>query len=570
VTDLMIRGGHVIDGTGADAREADVRVRGGRIVEVGPGLVGEGEQELDASGAFVAPGFIDGHTHLDPALFWDPGCDPLPGHGVTTVVTGNCSLSLAPLRAEHRARLIDMFCFIEDLPVEAFETGVPWSWDGFGEYRDRFNERGAAVNQASLVGHSALRLYVMGEDAYDRASHDDERRAILDLFEECLEAGAFGLSTSFADVDRTGRPVPSRAAEDSEFLGLLEMMGRRGQGVLEFVPRMQEPEAHMADIDRVHRLARSTGVRATWTQLIVSADSVAFAEALLAQAGKTQEEGPGVFPQVSPRPFDVNLSFESTPLFMSQPAWHELVQANPDEKRRMLRSEAWRERARADFDRPGPSLFPKDRPQQIMFTRAQAETERRWVGSSLREIADTRGVHLADALADLVDRNDLDPGITMVDLSNEDPEQVAKLITSPATLTAASDAGAHAQMMCGAGDSTLLLTRHVRERGDLRLAEAVRSLTSDMARFFGIPDRGRVASGYAADLVVFDLDELEYPEAELVRDLPGGGARLRRGAGGYRATLVGGVLTHENGEPTGRTPGCMLMPRSSVRTTSQG
>ena len=215
--DLLVRGGEVIDGRGAPPRRADLRVRAGRITEIGIDLKPQGERQIDAGGAFVTPGFIDGHTHVDPALWWDPGCDPLPSHGVTTVVTGNCSLSLAPLKKENRASLTDMFCFIEDLPNEAFEAGIPWSWETWPEYRSAFDARGAAVQVAPLVGHSALRLHVIGEESYERASTEAERTAIAALMRECLTAGAFGLSTSFLDTDRAGRPVPSRAADDAAY-----------------------------------------------------------------------------------------------------------------------------------------------------------------------------------------------------------------------------------------------------------------------------------------------------------------------------------------------------------------
>jgi N-acyl-D-aspartate/D-glutamate deacylase len=558
VSDLLIRGGSIVDGTGAPSRRADIRVRGGRIVEVASDLAAGDEAEIDASGAVVTPGFVDGHTHYDPSLFWDSGCDPLPGHGVTTVVTGNCSLSLAPLRVADRDQLIDMFCFIEDLPVEAFQRGVPWDWETFEEFRGAFDRRGAAVNQASFVGHSAIRLYVMGDASFLRPSDAREREEIVAVFESCLDAGALGLSTSFADVDRRGRPVPSRAADDAEFLALFRKMAERGRGVLEFVPRMQDPQEQMEDIERVHRFGCATGIAATWTQLVVSEQSVSFVDTLLEQAARTQSEGPGVFPQASPRPFDINLSFESTPLFMHQPSWHAFVQATPTQKRAMLVDDRWRARARDDFDAPGPSMFPKDRPEQILLTRVAEAEQEGWLGKSLAAIAEARGVHLSDALADLLVENNLDPGISMVDLSNEDPEQVARLMTSDSTLCAASDAGAHAQMMCGAGDATLLLTKYVRERGDLTLTEAVRRLTSELSDFFGLGDRGRVGVGQFADLAIFDLEEIAYPDPKFVRDLPGGGRRLSRAAGGYRATIVGGALTHVTGRDTLERPGRMI------------
>jgi len=455
-----------------------------------------------------------------------------------------------------------MFCFIEDLPVAAFEQGIPWTWEDFGAYRSAFDAQGAAVNQASFVGHSALRLYAMGEAAFERPADPSERAEIVAAFEACLDAGAIGLSTSFADVDRQGRPVPSRAADDLEFRALLERMSARGRGVLEFVPRMQDPADQMADIERVHSLGRETGIPATWTQLVVSANSIPLVDQLLEQAARTQSEGPGVFPQASPRPFDVNLSFESTPLFRSQPAWHALVQAPPAEKRRLLGDTEWRREAREQLDAPGPCMFPRDRPEQILLTGTPGDGQDRWLGQSLAAIMRERDLPMGDVLADLLLDNDLAPEITMVDLSNEDPEQVARLITSPHVLCAASDAGAHSQMFCGAGDATLLLTRFVRERGDLGLPEAVRRLTSELADFFGIEDRGRIQPGQVADLVLFDLDRLQWKETGFVADLPGGGRRLTRPPGDYSQTLVGGITTSRGSEPTGAHPGRMLSPES--------
>ena len=562
MSNLLIQDAEVLDGTGAPARRSDVRVRDGRIVEVAPGLVARDEPTLDAGGATLAPGFIDGHTHHDPSLFWDPSCDPLPGHGITSIVTGNCSLSLAPLRADQRSQLIDMFCFIEDLPVVAFERGVPWNWESFAEYRTAFDAQGAAVNQASFVGHSALRLFVMGEDAFVRPADSEERAQLVELFGDCLEAGALGLSTSFADVDRQGRPVPSRSADDDEFHALFDVMARRGRGLLEFVPRMQDLGEQVADIERVHRFGLASGIPATWTQLVVSGGNEHLVDRLLEQAARTQAEGPGVYPQASPRPFDVNLSFESTPLFRFQPAWHSLVQATPDEKRSLLTDRDWRRRACEELEAPGPCMFPRDRPDQILLTSAPGAGQDQWLGRSLASIMVERNQSMGDVLADLLIDNDLDPGITMIDLSNENPDQVARLVTSPHTLCAASDAGAHAQMFCGAGDATLLLTRFVRDRRDLTLPEAVRRITSELADFFGIPDRGRIAPGAHADFTLFELDRLDWQGTAFVSDLPGGGRRLTRPPGRYRATVVGGVLTHEDGKSTGALVGRMIAPES--------
>src|SRR5687768_11131869 len=267
MADLLVRGGTIVDGTGSPPQRGDVRVRDGVIVEVGPNLRPDGERQLDAAGATVAPGFIDTHTHFDPVLWWDPSADPMTLHGVTTVVQGNCSLSLAPLHASDRAALSDVFCFIEDLPLVAFEEHIPWNWTTWQQYRDAFNARGAAVNVVGLVGHSALRWYVMGEAALERAATDDERRALSAALVECLAAGAHGLSTSFSDRDRHGRKVPSRLADDDEFVALTRTLHDASRNVLQFVPEPRNFEAKADDIERVHRVCAGTDVRGTWVQL---------------------------------------------------------------------------------------------------------------------------------------------------------------------------------------------------------------------------------------------------------------------------------------------------------------
>lgn len=224
------QGGTVVDGSGAPGRRADVLVVGDRIAEIGVGLSASGAQVVDASGALVAPGFIDTHTHLDPSLFWDGGADPMPQHGVTTVLTGNCSLSLVPVRPETVASVSEVFCFIEDMPPAVFAAGIPWSWERFDSYRDALDSNGLAVHVAALIGHSVLRMYVMGEEAWERSATDAERLSIAQVLDECLAAGAFGLSSSRIDVDARRRPVPSRLADDAEFDSLFEVLGAARDG----------------------------------------------------------------------------------------------------------------------------------------------------------------------------------------------------------------------------------------------------------------------------------------------------------------------------------------------------
>jgi N-acyl-D-aspartate/D-glutamate deacylase len=565
--ELLVRGGTLVDGTGAPARRADVRVRDGRIAEVGPDLRRDGEAEVDAAGAVVAPGFVDIHTHYDPSLWWDPTAEPIGAHGYTSVVIGNCSLSLAPVRPEHREQLADMFCFIEDMPLEAFGAAVPWNWRTWADYVGAMDAHGAAVNVAGLVGHSALRLYVMGEEAFNRAATDAERDALVAVLDECLAAGAIGMSTSFVDQDRAGRPVPSRKADDAEFAALGAALGRRGGGVLQFVPRFPVDKLWERDVERMADAVRGwPSVQVTYAPLTAGPASLERNERLLGQIARLRAEGIAMWPQVTPRPLDVNVSLERTPLFAGIASWKDLIDADPATKRVWLRDPAWRERARADWDGCRYTLFPWQAPQRVLLARsADARPDlAAWRGRTLEDWRASRGpdAHVSDALADWLVENDLDVSIVTA-ASNDDPALVGPLLADPACLVGASDAGAHLQMMCGAGDSTIFLSRFVRDHGVMTLEAGVRALTSLPAEVFGLPDRGRVVEGAVADLTVFDLDVLAWNPPTFVFDVPPASApRMTRPATGYRATVVAGELTVEDGRATAALPGRML-PRAT-------
>jgi N-acyl-D-amino-acid deacylase len=556
--DLLVRGGTIVDGTAnSEATRADVRVRDRVIVEVGADLERDGEPEIDAGGAIVAPGFIDCHTHYDPSVWWDPLVDPMPQHGVTTVVTGNCSLSLTPVRAADRTRASDVFGFIEDIPVGAFETGIPWTWESYAEWSDALRMHGTAVNVAALVGHSNLRVYVMGDDAWERAATPDERDRLAAVLAECLGAGALGLSTSFVDTDRHAHPVPSRAADTDEFLALIDSLARApgGARVLEFLPWIKEIDRQLDDIERVAHWCGPRGVACTWNQLAQNSRDPSRAERLIEQAHQLHNEGCGVYAQVSPRPFNLNVSFDQTPAFIAVPAWSRLIQLSPDEKRRQLADESWRAQARADWDKVGDgfTIFPVNGLERVRLTSVRSGEER-FLGATFADVVAARGGHPSDVLADWVIEHDLAPGMTAESLSNNDSGKLAELVADSTTVVGASDAGAHLQMMCGAGDSTLLLTEHVRDSRTLSLEAAVHELTGRIATTFGIRDRGVVAPGYVGDLVVFALDELSYLPDTFVHDLPGGAPRLTRPPGGFRATVVAGTVTQRDGVATGARP----------------
>ncbi|OHV29852.1 MULTISPECIES: N-acyl-D-amino-acid deacylase family protein [Pseudofrankia] len=559
MANLLVRGGLLVDGTGSPARAADVRVRGGRVAEVGPGLAPAGERVLDAGGAVVAPGFIDNHTHVDPSLWWDASCDPMPQHGVATVLMGNCSLSLAPVRAADRAGVTSLFCYIEDLPESAFDAAIPWTWESWPDYRAAAAGRGFGVNTIGFVGHTPLRLFVMGPQAWERAATDAERAEMARVLDESLAAGALGLSSSLGfDEDREKRPVPSRLADDAELAALLDVVAARGRA-LQFIPDQTGGRAMRADVERIAALCGPRGIPHTWIGVFHDADHPNAATRMLDHALALQQQGVRTLPQVSPRTLDIRVNWSGgMSWFALADGWHRMVQADAATKRALLVDPAWRAVAREEWDRVPRTMIPHRFPDRLRLVEVRRPELARWVGATLADLVAERGGHPSDVLADWVLDNDLDPGLVGVGVANADPDGVAATLVHPAALIGNSDAGAHLQMMCATGDSTLLLTRHVRDRADLTLEQAVHALTGRQAEAFGLRGRGTVRAGAAGDLVVFALDELAWQTDVFIDDLPAGGSRLRRPSGGYRYTAVAGEVTQQDGELTDARPGRFL------------
>jgi N-acyl-D-aspartate/D-glutamate deacylase len=546
---LLVRGGDVVDGTGAPPRRADVRVRDGRITEVGEDLAARGERVVEAEGAYVAPGLIESHTHYDAAVWWDPDCDPMPAHGCTTLVMANCGLGLAPLRAADRDTIVELFAFIEDIPAEAFRLAVPWTWETYGEYRTSASRHGTAVNTVGFVPHQLLRTWVMGDAAWERPATSAEREQLCAVLDEALAAGAIGLSTSVMDTDRANRPVPSRQADDAEFAGLVGVLARH-RATLQYVPRIRQPE-FLADIERVVEMTRVAGV-----PLLVAGyqleESVADARRELdAFLAHYWDANVPLWVNYSVRPSHVNMHFERSIMWSGVPAWHELANARPDDQRSWLRDREWRERARRDWDACTYTLVPIHGPERLLLMGGPHR------GESLADAIARTGAHPSDALADWLLATDLDGYIRTSHRAIDDTAAV-DVLRAPYTLSGASDAGAHVQMFSGAGDSTYLLAHLVRDVGRVSVEEAVHALTAKQTRFFGIPDRGVVEPGAVGDLVVFALDELDTGDEIPRTDLPGDAWRYGRTPGGYRATIVAGEPTWLDGVATGARPGTML------------
>ncbi|MGE3690707.1 MAG: amidohydrolase family protein [Novosphingobium sp.] len=548
---LLIANGLVVDGTGGAGKLADLRIRDGLIVEVGENLAPAGEEVINAAGAVVAPGFIDSHTHFDATVYWDPLLDPMPQHGVTTVVAGNCSLGLAPMRPGDRRGHVDVFSYIEDMPADLLNAVIPWDWETYPEYVRSLGKTKLGVNLVTFVGHSQLRCHVMGEAAWERAASPDEIAAMAAELDEALAAGAAGMSFSLFDKDRSGRPVPSCLADDAEMDALCARLGAHG-ALLQFVVGGDEQTAGLY-LERLCGFLRRHKVAGLFNAVAHDANNPDRANQTLAMFKQMQGEGIQIHGLVSPRPMIFLVGFEQSLCFIDLPAWNRLVQADREEQRRLAADPDWRAQARGDADSRFSVMFPFRQPERLTIHSVPGADQREWAGRTLADLANERGGHVSDALADWLLETDFEPKFSLP-IANTDIAGVGELLANPVSCISGSDAGAHLQMFCAYGDTTLLLTRYVRDRGALSLEAAVHALTQRQAEMLGLRNRGVIAPGKAADVIVFALDELVYGEDRLVNDLPGGLPRLTRDPGGFRYTIVNGEIVQASGKATGALP----------------
>jgi N-acyl-D-amino-acid deacylase len=474
------------------------------------------------------------------------------------MLVGNCSLSLYPVTDATRGEVSDLFAYIEDFPRHLYDDAVPWTWSDYAGYRDVVNATGTGINLAGLVGHSMLRLVAMGADAWTRAATDEESAAMAAILREAMAEGAWGLSTSFLDVDQSGRPVPSRQAEGPEFDALFDVLQEAGRGVVEVVPDLLGSTA-MDTLRDLGQRCGERGVPITWTGFTYVDSAPHRTQRWIDVATELAEQGTLMYPQLSPRTVDMRLNWDSSMMFMSMPeGWHKVVAASGADMPALLESPEWRAAAREEWDRTKLAMFPVNRLDVVRIVEVVGPENERWLGRTVADVVAERGGHPSDVLADFVLGNDCRPGLVATGMANSDVEGVAQTLKNPAVLISSSDSGAHAQMMCSSGDTTLLLTRHVRERGDFTLEDAIYQLTGRQADVFGFQRRGVLAPGNVADLNVFALDELTYGGDEFVKDLPQGGVRMRRPTGGYRSTLLGGTIVQQAGERTGALPGRVI------------
>ncbi|SFR88681.1 N-acyl-D-amino-acid deacylase family protein [Sphingomonas jatrophae] len=550
--DLLIRNGLICDGSGAPAFHGDVGIRGDRIVALGE-VTGPARETIDANGLVVAPGFIDPHTHYDAQLVWDGLAQPSLEHGVTTVMPGNCSLSLAPLRPEHRELLGATFRKIEEMPKQAFDAGLSWTWQTFAEYLDAIRG-GLGVNVAPLVGHSLLRLWVMGEDARERIATDDEIAAMQALLAECLAAGAVGMSGSWVDIDHENRPVPARLAEPRELDALCATLGAHG-GILQIVPEFYDADLLCARIDLLADFSRRHGIATTFSPLFDSNAAPELVGIAMERVRLQTAHGARVTPQMQTRPID--LSFDLTaPMstFATLPGWWAMTLLPRDEKLTQLRDPAVRAKLMAEMDD-----FWMPIGLQIDFADAyvkrMGQDDPALMGRRIGDIAAERGCHIAEAIIDIALADDLATSFGLDGIGHNDSAKIGGLLADPLMGIGAGDGGAHVTNFATYGDTAYLFSRYVRGERALSLELAVRKLTHDVATLWGLRHRGLLRPGYAADLVLFDPDTVDRGPEIAVDDLPGDGFRYIRRATGIEHVIVNGTpaYSREQGYTAART-----------------
>ena len=543
-TAMVLRGADVVDGTSSPSRRVDVAVVDGRITEVGPRLEATGA-EVDLSGLVLAPGFIDPHTHYDAQVFWDRDLTPSSWHGVTTVVMGNCGFGLAPTRPRDRSTILRTLENVEGMPLAALEAGLPWGFESYPEYLDALDTEPTRLNVASLIGHTPLRFYVMGDDATERAATPDELAAMQALVAEALQAGAVGWSTSRSEshIGAYGRPVPSRFADMAEIRGLAEVLGDAGQGTVEAT---WGPDLF---VEEFAELARHIDRPVSWAALMTLKADPGYAPGV---AARVAAAGGRVYPQIACRPIVVQLALSDPAPLANVPAFAEALSLPRDQRGELYAQPQWRERAKVEIgQRWGDKLDGATVSESVVHAALRD-------GPTLSQLAAERGSDPLEVMVELA----LDEQLATrfrVPMTNDDDDQIATLLNNRQFLLGLSDAGAHTSQLCDANFATYLLSYWVRQRQALSLEAAVWRLTGHPAEVYGLTGRGRIAPGYAADLVAFDEAGVGASPIERVVDLPAGADRLISRSTGIAHVWVNGQAIRTDGQDVaGSRPGRLL------------
>ena len=560
--DLVVKNGTVIDGSGLPRFRADIGVRNGRIASIGR-IRERGREVIDAEGQVVSPGFVDGHTHMDAQIFWDPYGTCSCWHGITSVVMGNCGFTLAPCSSKDKHLVIRNLERAEDISAEAMDAGIEWSWTTYREFLETLERLPKGINYSGYLGHSALRTYVMGERAFEGAATDDDLRAMEAELRDAIEAGALGFTTSRSPSHETPdrRPVASRMATWDEVRRLVGVMGDLNAGIFELagegVDRSVGGEEARADYHRrLRALAVETGRPITFG-LFGRKDAPGIWREYVRLIDETAAAGGRMFAQVHSRALSAILSFKTQTPFDKLPVWREIRKLPLAEQKERLRDRSLRpklvEAARAKFE--GKPIGTEARPAVFdwLFVMDNVHGPHR----SVAEVARGRGCDPVEAMIDVALERDFD-AFFFQPIANEDQEVALELMRYKHAVVTFSDSGAHVSQLMDSSLQTHLLAHWVREKQAFTLEEAVRMLTLVPAMHWGFADRGLIREGMAADLVVFDPGTIAAEMPEVVTDLPAGAKRLVQRCRGIAATVVNGETVLRDGKPTGALPGRLL------------
>jgi len=547
--DLVIRGGRVVDGTGAPAFAADVAITDGRVIEIGE-VTGDAARTIDADGLVVAPGFIDAHTHYDAQLLWDPTANPSTAHGITTILTGNCGYTLAPVRRDDQDYLMGLFAAAEEIPKAALQQFAPLAWESFPEYLDWMEGR-VGINVLTQVGHSAVRRFVMGDEALERAATPDEVDQMVRLVEEAMDAGAAGISSSQAPHQRgeQGEHIPSFFADEAETHALADAVRRKQGRLLSINPASKRSGISEADEALLVELAERSGAAVSWNDFGMGTPdgdrTLEFMEARV-------EQGLEIYAVARCQRAETRFTLKKlSSVFATSEAWVDLSKLDPADKIAALQDPDWRDRL-GDFWATAKFMV-----NASVEKGGSAETEP-LEGRLLVDIAEERGCTPSEVMFDTAVADELATYFRITGPVNVDESRLERILKSPATLVGISDGGAHLQTFAGGDYTSYFLAHWVREKEAFSLEEGVAALTSRIAAFLGLDDRGTLEVGKAADVVVFDPDTVEPMALETLDDIPGGGTRMTKKARGIPWVLVNGTPVIDEGVATPAVPGAVL------------
>ena len=552
--ELLIKNGTVVDGSGAPPVRADIAVAQGKIAEIGKITAGA-KKIIDASDLTVSPGFIDHHTHYDAQICWDPVISPSSWHGVTSVIMGNCGVGLAPCKPEVREIAAWDLVNVEAIPFDVLSQGVTWDWETFPEYMDAADRRGSGINLGFMAPLTPFRHYVMGEESMERAATPEETSQIAALLREAMQAGAFGFSTTNGPqhIGYQGRPLACRLASFDELAAYAGVLKSLGRGTIELALNDQPGVVTESDYALLDHLGTQSNRPVTWLAMLSRDDQPDVCMETLRQTESLIRRR--IVPQVTCRPLSVQVNLRNPFIFANLECWNPAFNKSAEEQAGLYRDPEFRRAWRKTFEQP--RVFP-GKWDRVDIQEVSNPSLKKYEGKTVDQVARERGKDGLDTFLDLAIEDDLNIQYVMA-LFNADEKRVAELITHPNTMIGLSDGGAHVDMLCDAGYCTYLLGTWVREKQLMPIERAVQRITSEPAQFFGVPNRGVLAEGMAADIVIFDAATIGSPKRPEMRyDLPGGGRRLVVPAQGVMHTVVNGEVLYADQQHTGDLPGQVL------------